>query len=325
VLTGLQRVPQSHNRVLISINPRAGTGDYQDLFGEFVRTLTDRGWRASVHTKLDELLQEAKAAQAEQKLRAVIGAGGDGTLAELANRLSPEVPLMPLPLGTENLIARHLKITNDPNTAAKVIDQGLSVRWDAGQANGRCFLIMTSCGMDAEIVEQTHAKRSGKFTRWNYAGPIWRSLRSYTYPELRVRYLPVGASPEVAAEPNRWPMTSARWCFLFNLPCYGGGLNFAPDAKPHDGALDLCLFTGSGFGRTLYYVLNVGLGWHRKLADCQMERVQKVRVEADSPVPFQVDGDPGGQLPLDLEIVPRRVTMMVSKAWAKKQGFDLDD
>ncbi|MGC4002636.1 MAG: diacylglycerol kinase family protein [Pirellulales bacterium] len=41
-------------------------------------------------------------------LRAVVAAGGDGTLNALVNRLPAETPFLMLPLGTENLVAKYL-------------------------------------------------------------------------------------------------------------------------------------------------------------------------------------------------------------------------
>jgi diacylglycerol kinase (ATP) len=39
--------------------------------------------------------------------------------------------------------------------------------------------------------------------------------------------------------------------------------------------------------------------------------VRRVRITADVPVMYQLDGDPGGFLPLDIEILPQRLTMLV--------------
>jgi diacylglycerol kinase family enzyme len=35
-----------------------------------------------------------------------------------------------------------------------------------------------------------------------------------------------------------------------------------------------------------------------------------VRVESIQPVPFQIDGDPGGVLPLEIEVLPGRMTLL---------------
>jgi diacylglycerol kinase family enzyme len=42
-----------------------------------------------------------------------------------------------------------------------------------------------------------------------------------------------------------------------------------------------------------------------------MRRVRRLRIESGEPVEYQVDGDPGGLLPVDVEVIPGRVTLVV--------------
>jgi diacylglycerol kinase family enzyme len=37
-----------------------------------------------------------------------------------------------------------------------------------------------------------------------------------------------------------------------------------------------------------------------------------VRIASDRSVPYQLDGDPGGQLPLEIEVLPSRLTILAS-------------
>jgi diacylglycerol kinase family enzyme len=39
----------------------------------------------------------------------------------------------------------------------------------------------------------------------------------------------------------------------------------------------------------------------------------RYRITSDEPVPFQLDGDPGGFLPLEIEIIPNRFTFLVPR------------
>src|SRR5207249_3430853 len=100
--------------------------------------------------------------------------------------------------------------------------------------------------------------------------------------------------------------------------CYARGLPFAPRACGTDGRLDLCTFGRGSFFSGMRYLMAVLRGRHDRLADCTLRQVTGLRVEADEPVPFQLDGDFGGYLPLDMEILPRRLTLVVPEAWRKK-------
>ena len=49
------------------------------------------------------------------------------------------------------------------------------------------------------------------------------------------------------------------------------------------------------------------------MSDWITRRVRRVRIVSDMPVPYQLDGDPGGFLPLNIEVLPNRLTMLVPK------------
>src|SRR4029450_10193597 len=98
---------------------------------------------------------------AARKLRAVVAAGGDGTVSLIANRTPPGTPLAILPLGTENLLARYLEVAADPQQLARLIAGGWCISLDAAQAGPRIFTLMAGCGFDAEVVRRLHRHRTG--------------------------------------------------------------------------------------------------------------------------------------------------------------------
>jgi diacylglycerol kinase family enzyme len=192
---------------------------------------------------------------------------------------------------------------------AQTIVEGASLRMDAGRANGRIFLLMAGCGFDADVVERLHRKRNSQhITYWTYARPILDSIRSYRYPRLRV-YCETAAGSAWTSPPRH-----AGWAFFVNLPCYAGGLQVAPDASGTDGQLDACTFSEGSFWHALRYLGYVALKRHRVLSDFQCSAVLRARIEADEPVPYQLDGDPGGTLPLEIEVLPQRLNMIAPLA-----------
>jgi diacylglycerol kinase family enzyme len=99
--------------------------------------------------------------------------------------------------------------------------------------------------------------------------------------------------------------------FGFNLPCYGGGLRIAPQACGSDGLLDLCAFRRGGVWHGLRYAGAVLLGRHQKMTDWTMGRVRRLRITSAASVPYQLDGDPAGFLPVEVEVLPGRLTLVV--------------
>ena len=150
--------------------------------------------------------------------------GGDGTAAELVNRTADGVPITLLPAGNSNLLARHFHISKNPEALCRMVVEGVSARIDAGAANGRVFLVMVSCGFDADVVRPVHARRIDHVNDLSYFKPIAEAIWNYDFPEIRVHCEDDG---------DDVPPLSARWLFAINLPRYGGGFRIAPQA---DGA-----------------------------------------------------------------------------------------
>lgn len=288
------------------------------LVRRLVDVLESAGLQTEVITEIGVLAAKADHLHGSGELRAVVAAGGDGTVGLLAQRTLPGVPIAILPLGTENLLAKQLGIRADPVQLRQTIGCGRSVQLDAGLAAGRIFLLMAGCGFDAEVVRRLHHMRRGHIRHFSYAKPILDSLRNYDYPELRVYCespapLPttLGASLGSAAGPTA---LAARWVFVVNLPRYAGGLQIAPDASGNDGFLDVCLFKEGSLWSGLRYLAGVALGTHQSLQDFARFRAQRVRIESAGAVPYQLDGDPGGYLPVEIDILPRRLTVLVPPA-----------
>jgi diacylglycerol kinase family enzyme len=293
--------------VLVCANPRAGSHSRKEQVAELQRQLENRGFYVEVFEDVGGLASKARALQTAGQLAAVVAAGGDGTFRRVAEETLPGCPLLVFPLGTENLLARYLGLTADPREAAAVIDCGVTVRLDAGLANGKLFALMVGCGFDAEVVRRLHKARQGHISHVSYIKPILEVIRSYEYPPLRVRYrLGTGEDGE--------PIT-ARWVFVINIPQYAGGLKFAPQASGLDGRLDLCTFREGSLWYGLLYLGGVMLGQQDAMEDYRHCQATELVIEAEGPVPYQIDGDPGGALPVAIQVLPGRLTMLVSALW----------
>jgi diacylglycerol kinase family enzyme len=171
---------------------------------------------------------------------------------------------------------------------------------------------MAGCGFDAEVVRRLHSERKGNIHHFSYAKPILEAISQYEYPELRVYYAPADSEgTEMTAE------ITARWVFVVNLPRYAGGLSFAPQASGTDGLLDVCTFKAGSLLNGLMYLGGVILGQHEGMQDFTHVQTRRLRVEAAGPAPFQLDGDPGGELPAEFSVAPGRIQLLVSALWSK--------
>jgi diacylglycerol kinase family enzyme len=353
------------DRILIAANPRAGAGSPGGIVERLASVLRHYQFRVDVFTDLDAVTAAADRSWRAGELRALVAAGGDGTVAELVNRTAVGLPITVFPLGTANLLAGYLNIFRTFQPFARMLRRGATIRLDAGQANGRIFLLMVGCGFDAEVVERLHSTRGGHISMWSYAKPIFESIRSYQYPELRIYgdCAPRGSAPVASAvhsgshEPKtgaagdviadgglitantaaaestaaagaatlvlpagdagQGPWTrvvspTARWVFVVNLPCYAAKLQFAPGALGTDGQLEVATFRYGSLLQGFRYLSYLWTGQQSRLSPSDYGRLygQHIRIEADVPVRYQLDGDPGGLLPLAIDVLPSRLTLI---------------
>jgi len=320
-VTTIATIADEARSVLVGVNPHAGAQNRQAVVAELLQRLAELRFEVKAFHDIDELAGETSRLLAAGQLRAVVAAGGDGTVRLMAEKTPAGTPLLVLPLGTENLLARYLELTTDPALLTRVIAGGLTVQLDAGQADGRLFTLMGGCGFDADVVRRLHRDRRGHIHHLSYAKPILDAIRKYDYPELRVYCAPTDAS-----EAAEWKhQIAARWVFVVNLPRYAGGLSFAPGASGTDGLLDVCTFKEGSLLYGLMYLGGVVLGQHEGMQDFVRIQTRRLRVEADGAAPYQLDGDPGGDLPVEFSVAPGRLTILVDRSWAQRQGFVLPE
>ncbi len=295
----IQRCSPNARQVVLVANPKSGASDRRHLVEHLAEMLTDRGFTADIETDIERVGPRVADALQAGRLRTVVAAGGDGTVSLLANRLPAQTPISVLPLGTANLVAKYLGIRPEPEQVADMIRAGHYIAFDAGLANGKLFLAVCSCGFDAEVVRRLHGHRAGHISYASYMPPLVTTICKYRYPRLRVRL-------------DDQPMgTDSRWAFVMNMPRYAMGLQFTPQADPTDGWLDVCLFSRRGFWNGLNYFFNVLSRRHQKLRSTAIRRFRRLEIESDEAVPYEVDGDPGGMLPLTIEVVPQRLRLLV--------------
>ncbi len=318
--------------------------------------LIKKGFAVEIHTDLGKVSDRANLLFSDGRLRALVGVGGDGTAAELVNRTNPGVPITLLPAGTANLIAKYLKLPADPNKAALMIEQGEIRSLDAGLAGNRLFLVVVSAGIDADIVNRVHEARMNRFANGSQKGahisylsyikPIFSAITHYSFPTIKLEpetLLPsennestlrdvkdlkknLGAeTPHIGSELKENSQTVAaiegKWTFLFNLPQYGWGVPLVPQCLGNDFLLDYCVFKKGKFIRQIVnMILAMSGSLHRFLPTSRLGQGKAFRLSSSdgSVIPYELDGDPGGILPVRIEIIPRRFTVLAPKKTVQK-------
>ena len=285
--------------VAIQRNPSSGAGQRTQPMRDLIRHLRILGITPRLYSRRTDFDAAVTDPQRRPHLIAAVAAGGDGTILDLVNR-HPHLPLCLLPLGSENLLAQHLKIPRNGIEVAEIIARGHRRRLDLGRLNGRLFLIMASVGFDAEVIHRVHAERKGGHVRHtSYIGPILKSLWSFQPQTLRVT---VDDSPVVY---------EGQLAVVANLSSYALHIGVVPTANGSDGVLDARLFTARTRTGLLRRILSVLRGTHEHDPAVTRLTGRKFRIESDTPILLQADGDPAGTTPAEITIEPLAVEFIV--------------
>jgi len=262
------------SRVVIAANPKSGAQSSASKVKTLQTRAQECGYDCEILYSLEQVQQKSGQYLEDGSLRAVVAAGGDGTADALANLLVPETPILLMPMGTENLLAKHWQINGDVEQSIACLENSRQVKMDVGCANGTIFLVMLSCGFDAQVVREMDAVRKGHITRWSYAKPIWNSLKKYQFPGISVT--PIGND----TGEERVDASEAAWVFIFNVPRYAASLDFCPQADPHDGLLDVCTFDRGGILYGLGYFSRLGMKSHQSMSGFNHRLLKEFTVEA---------------------------------------------
>ncbi len=273
-------------RVALIVNPVAGGGRAASMLPEVEAGLDRLGipWHTERTTSLEHAEALARAAVAARETTAALG--GDGLIGRLAGVLAGTgSELAVVPGGRGNDLARVLGIPADPPSACEVIAGGHVRELDLGDAAGRPFIGIASCGFDSD------ANRIANATTFVSGNLV------YAYGALRALLAWRPARFELELDGRGLAFTGYS-VVLANSRAYGGGMYVAPSAELDDGLLDVVAIGHVPKPRFLLDLPKVFTGRHVESPAVRVERAREVRVSADRPFTLYADGDPIAELPV---------------------------
>lgn len=287
-------------RALVVANPIAGRGKGGAAAEELARGLRKLGATTEIHLTAGRGDAWHWLRSADRKADLVVAVGGDGTVGEVLHGLvDTEVPVGILPLGTANVLAAELHLPRDVDRALEIIARKRAATIDVATVNGMLSFLVMGVGFDGRAVHEVAARRRGPITKLAYATAVVRALAGYREPRLEA---------EIDGEPVEGGPFGLVLCS--NITHYGGFMRLSPEGRLDDGRFDVYLFrSATPFGLVGHAVRGV-LG--RLIGEaCLVRSARHLRVTSDAPVPVQVDGDPAGETPVELEVGDRQYRILV--------------
>jgi diacylglycerol kinase (ATP) len=298
--------------ILFIVNPKSGASSSKHLAGQFKDYLTDKGYEVRVEfTKsLEHACELATKGAVDYRCGLVAAAGGDGTLREILHGLEGSDKLfLPVPCGTENLLANELGFDIRVETLIRAFEGDCIRPLDLGTVNGRCFTSIAGFGFDGSVIDRISSTRTGHISHMTYFWPIWRTFWEYTFPTIRVTV------------DDKEVFNDRGLVFIGNISRYAVGLSICKNAQYGDGLLDLCIMRCSNQGRLLIHSLKTVFKMHTRSRDVIYKQAPVIRVEAaNGPVYCEIDGDPGPLLPAEIKVIPQAIKVLVPPG-AKPAGI----
>ena len=243
---------------------------------------------------------EELARDAAQDSDIVVAAGGDGTTGEVINALAyTGVPMGILPFGTVNVLPLELGIPQRLAGAAATIRDGRTTTIHLGRAGNRYFSLMAGIGFDAEVVHGVDDRRKARWGKYAYLLSMGRVLRHFSPAALSIQ-----------AESQTLTAGNVVVC---NSRLYGGPFVMAPDAGVTRAGLYVMTFQGRRRLDMLRYGIALLLRRQLRLSDVTCQKVDRVTIcsTARQEAKVQLDGDPDGVTPLQIELAEDALAVIV--------------
>ncbi|MEN9621228.1 MAG: hypothetical protein RL499_1421 [Actinomycetota bacterium] len=289
------------------------------------------GWQPSLwlETSVDDPGQGRARAAIEAGVTAVLAAGGDGTVRAVAEgMLDSGIPLVLLPAGTGNLLARNLglslgKITDALTTAISGVDQAIDVgiaelTRDDGRVERHAFVVMVGIGLDAKMIAATNPELKRRVGWLAYIEATARIVRDVD--AVRVHYS-LDGTPERS--------TTVHTLLIGNCGALPGGVLLLPSAQIDDGLLDVVAMRPKnlwGWMRVSYAVVwENGVLQKSKIGQRIIAADKRVRalryfqgrhmtLAFDRPEEFEIDGEEMGFVTrLDVRVAPASLLVRVPR------------
>lgn len=300
--------------VWIVVNPSAGSGRAKRMAERLKKDLPD----AEVHSTECagdgiRIAREAAKARAE----VVLAVGGDGTIHECVTGLvldehgqqTASAPRLALcPAGTGGDFRKTFNIKDSiPQVIARLSSPNVR-KVDVGRVT-----YTTSHGPSTTaFVNALSFGLGGLVDRLVESGPKWLGGRAaFLLGGLRANllYRPIPLEISLDGVPiETAPYSNVAVC---NGQFFGGGMHIAPGADPSDGYFDVITMELSKFA-TMTLTKDIYRGTHLKRNGVQRHRCRQLvaRATSEGECLIDVDGEPLGTLPLEVELLPGALELL---------------
>jgi YegS/Rv2252/BmrU family lipid kinase len=296
--------------VVFLVNPASAAGSTGRRWPELAHRAAQLGLKGDVLLSSGPGELTELAARAAQEYELLVAVGGDGTVNEVVNGIAgvigPELAIVPR--GTGRDFVRTFGIPGKFDEAIRIAVEGRTRTIDAGRVDFRAwngeprtswFANIASAGMSGAIAQRANDGSKALGGKASYLAAILSVFARWDVNEMRV---------DVDGETRSGPMHDV---VVANGAYFGGGLHICPEADPADGLFDVLTIGHLTKGDLALTLPKAYKGRHLPHPKAELLRGRRVTVDADEPVPVELDGEQPGTTPATFSVVPDALRLRV--------------
>lgn len=287
----------SNTALAMIVNPHAGKKRGVQVANCTLNRLQNAGHKIQIFqsTEAGELSSIAESLN-QNDWDGVIVVGGDGSLFEVLNGLNASkfgisLPLAHIPAGTGNSYIRDMGVFSmDDAIEAIIADQRSLVDLGAFTCSSGSFRFINLLGAGFVANVALRARKYKIFGSQSYLLGVVEEVFHLKPVPIRL-YI----DDEIIEQ-------EALFVEICNSRFTGGAMMMAPSARINDGVLDVVIMNPASKSRVLKLLPKIFSGAHVNAPEIEVFRGKHIRLEADSPMNLNLDGETFGTTPLDVSV-----------------------
>ncbi|MEO8357873.1 MAG: diacylglycerol kinase family protein [Chloroflexota bacterium] len=291
---------QQKPKTYIVINPVAGLSQVETVREKIGSALQARDIPCEIYetTGKEDLRQLVRDA-VQHGFKLFISAGGDGTLSAVVDGLvGTQIPLVIIPAGTWNALARALDIPLQIDEAIDLLFQEHEIRAiDAMQIGKRFYVLSVSAGAGARAIQDVKRQEKRRFGK---LADLWKSLSQLL--EFRSYRFEVKIDGSTTAYRASELMVTNTAILAFKA------LQLDPNIRMDDCKLNVCRIYANTVTEYLRLAVSMLRGEQKRNWNILcMEALDEVEIHCREKLPVQGDGELIGHLPVTVKLRPKAI------------------
>lgn len=292
-------------KVLLFYNPHSGNGLFKNNLDYIIKRFQEHDLvivpvRAAEGMQIRHVLKTMH----PNEYRQIIAAGGDGTINICVNAMIENdinLPLAIFPAGTANDFAYYFDIPNDIDG---MIDIALGTSYtnaDVGKVNGRCFVNVAAMGALISVSQKTDSNMKNSLGIMAYYLKGISEIRNLSAERVKL------ITPEQTYEEDMYFMV------VMNGRSAGGFRKLSPETEINDNLLDVVLFREMPIRELAPLLFDVMQGRHSENKNVLTFSTNKLRIESESDIATDIDGEKGERFPLEFSLLHNRLQIFTKE------------